>query len=320
MGAITHGINMRRIRLLPILVTIMFNIFSHSSAADKTCPQTYTYVLQADQLAKSRQQVVNILRDCGRDIIILDAFYSVGKDGRWSREEIETIRSGKKCRKVVSYFSIGEAEDYRSYWHKDWSKKKPDFLLEENPDWKGNFKVKYWSAQWQEIMLDYMQGIISSGFDGVMLDIVDGFEYFENVNDSYIDNRINEQTTNTYRQDMRNFIQLIASTGRKTNPGFLVIPQNGSQLLSDPRYCKTVSGQALESLFTLPKKRQTQAHTRYILQQLQPLIKQNKPVFCTEYAKTDKLKNYAMTKTEKYGFLLLLAKKALNTIGQSGKE
>tara|TARA_Y100000782_G_C10186254_1_gene266778 strand:+ start:5809 stop:6066 length:258 start_codon:yes stop_codon:yes gene_type:complete len=60
---------------------------------------------------------------------------------------------------------------------------KPSFLAEENPDWEGNYNVKYWNTDWQNIIYGnndaYVKKIIDTGFDGVYLDIIDAFEYFE---------------------------------------------------------------------------------------------------------------------------------------------
>jgi cysteinyl-tRNA synthetase len=59
----------------------------------------------------------------------------------------------------------------------------PDWLDKENPNWKGNFKVRYWHKDWQDIILNkhngYLQKIIQAGFNGVYLDIIDAFEYYE---------------------------------------------------------------------------------------------------------------------------------------------
>jgi cysteinyl-tRNA synthetase len=53
----------------------------------------------------------------------------------------------------------------------------------ENPDWKGNYKVKYWDPQWQAIIYgndrSYAKMILDAGFDGVYLDLIDAFEYYE---------------------------------------------------------------------------------------------------------------------------------------------
>jgi len=79
--------------------------------------------------------------------------------------------------------SIGEAEDYRYYWQSGWKVGNPSFLDKENPNWKGNYKVRYWDKDWQNIIYgndnSYLKKILDAGFDGVYLDIIDGFEYFE---------------------------------------------------------------------------------------------------------------------------------------------
>jgi len=43
--------------------------------------------------------------------------------------------------------------------------------------------VKYWDKEWQQIIYGtpgaYLDRILKAGFDGVYLDLVDAFEYFE---------------------------------------------------------------------------------------------------------------------------------------------
>jgi cysteinyl-tRNA synthetase len=60
---------------------------------------------------------------------------------------------------------------------------RPAWLLGENPDWPGNHKVRYWDSAWQSIIYgndsSYLKRIINAGFDGVYLDLIDAFEYFE---------------------------------------------------------------------------------------------------------------------------------------------
>ena len=79
--------------------------------------------------------------------------------------------------------SIGEAEDYRYYWESDWDNNPPEWIAFENADWPGNYVVKYWNKDWQNIIFgnknSYLKKILDAGFDGVYLDIIDAFEYFE---------------------------------------------------------------------------------------------------------------------------------------------
>lgn len=112
------------------------------------------------------------------DLLIMDLFFN---EEEISTNEIEQLRNkangGKRM--VIAYMSIGEAEDYRYYWQTEWKRGNPSWLDKENPKWKSNYKVKYWNSEWQAIIFDYLTRITNAGFDGVYLDIIDAFEYYE---------------------------------------------------------------------------------------------------------------------------------------------
>ena len=112
----------------------------------------------------------------------MDLFFD---DIEFNSTEINQLKlknnGGKRL--LISYMSIGEAEDYRYYWDNSWSVGSPSWIQAENPDWEGNYKVKYWESEWQDIIYgndeSYLKKIIDANFDGVYLDIIDAFEYFE---------------------------------------------------------------------------------------------------------------------------------------------
>lgn len=119
------------------------------------------------------------------DILILDLFFNDGTSFTFDDVNTLKIKANGGKRQVICYMSIGEAEDYRYYWNPDWDFNKPEWLDKENKNWKGNYKVKYWDKDWQKIILgeesSYLDKILEANFDGVYLDIIDGFEYFENI-------------------------------------------------------------------------------------------------------------------------------------------
>jgi cysteinyl-tRNA synthetase len=84
---------------------------------------------------------------------------------------------------LTCYMSIGEAKEYRYYCNANWTTNPLQWLDAANPDWKGNYKVKYWNNDWQTIIYgnenSYLKKIINVGFDGVYLDIIDAFEYYD---------------------------------------------------------------------------------------------------------------------------------------------
>ena len=141
-----------------------------SSRADLSSVRSWGYWLQGAD--------VQTLVYCAHDLLVID-YSADGSDGTaYGPEQIAEVRdSGKR---VLAYFSIGEAEDYRFYWGQTWQPGNPQFIGLENPEWEGNYKVKYWMEGWWESALKpYLDRIITAGFDGVYLDIVDGFENFE---------------------------------------------------------------------------------------------------------------------------------------------
>ena len=118
------------------------------------------------------------------DILLIDLFFDDEQLGPMDIIGLKNKPQGQK-RLVIAYMSIGEAEDYRYYWDPAWESDPPAWLAGENPDWPGNYKVRYWMDGWQDIIFGdedtYLDRIIKAGFDGVYLDIIDAFEYFEEL-------------------------------------------------------------------------------------------------------------------------------------------
>lgn len=311
---------MRR-RFSTILMVLFITNCLFSSYGECAQPSSYAYVLQADQLSEEKSEAVAILKNCGRELIVIDPFFT--NDTRWSKKDIAEIRSGMPRRKVVAYLSIGEAEIYRNYWQRSWCNPdtKPDYILEENPNWAGNYKVKYWREEWKRIIFTELENIVQAGFDGIFLDIVDAFEYFEADGDEgYTDYKVNNETGNSYRSDMIEFVKQLRKrldTLGKTD--YLIIPQNGSQLLESQVYQDTISMQALEDLFTVNDKKQPKEHSDYILSFLESLKNNGKGVIVTEYPKKKKYRDIAVKGAKQNNLTLLMTSRALNSIGDSRK-
>ena len=286
-------------------------------------PASFAYILQADAFAKTKALAVERLAACGRDWVVLDAAF--GGDTPWTRGDIDAIRSGQPGRKVIAYLSIGEAEDYRPYWRKEWGRKgkltaaAPAWLGAENPEWKGNYRVRYWNAEWQRLMLAAIDDAMACGFDGVYLDIVDGFETFEQEGKEFIDDRVNPETKQSYRRDMVDWVKAIAARARANNPAALVIPQNGSQLLVHADFMEAISGIGIEDLFTNGNKLQPKSHTGEVLGHLKLMKKAGKPALLIEYPKTAERQAVSKKLARDDGLTWLITDRQLKTLGESGR-
>lgn len=120
------------------------------------------------------------LKETDYDLLLIEPSHS----GKFmTKEQISALKRKKNggVRKVIAYFSIGEAGDYRNYWKEEWNNenKRPSWIVEENPDWKGDFIVKYWSNEWKQIVKDYQKKLDEIGVDGYLLDTVDTYYKFE---------------------------------------------------------------------------------------------------------------------------------------------
>lgn len=269
-------------------------------------PQNFGYVLQADALAPDRATAIQRL--AGRDWLILDTAFSSDED--WQPQDLAALHA--RGQTVLAYFSIGEAENYRRYWQPGWARHKPAWLLSENPNWHGNYRVRYWQADWQALILARLDELLQAGFDGMYLDIVDGFEFFERGQEG----RHNPETGRSYRADMMAWVQRLAQYARQRKPGFLVIPQNGEDLLVDAGYRASIDGIGIEDLFTDGDKQQPKNHSADNLALLRLL--QPKPVLLTEYPTQPKLQQQVRQRASQAGLIWLITDRELKTLGRSG--
>lgn len=149
--------------------------------------KNFLYLINT-QAFTTKQQFITAVSASNYDAVIMDAFFQEGNSTNiWTVSEINQLKTkanGAK-RLVIAYMSIGEAEDYRWYWQSDWKTHKPAWLGRLNPQWPGNYEVRYWMPEWKQYITgnssSYTQKIMDAGFHGVYLDIIDSFEYWESL-------------------------------------------------------------------------------------------------------------------------------------------
>ncbi|UCH89339.1 MAG: endo alpha-1,4 polygalactosaminidase [Thermoplasmata archaeon] len=179
-GYISFAADHRELDNIPDYPAEPYN-FNFDDVISLSDAKNFLYLLNPDSFS-DKTEFLEALQDTDYDLIIMDLFYD---ETALSSADIESlkVKAGGGSRLVIAYMSIGEAEDYRYYWSSDWEDNPPSWLAGENPDWEGNYKVRYWESGWQEIIYgddgSYLKKILDAGFDGVYLDIIDAFEYFD---------------------------------------------------------------------------------------------------------------------------------------------
>lgn len=158
--------------------------WTYLASLDGTGQEDLNYGYTGDKEATPKYDFLTALQGTNYDLLIIDLF-CCGKE--LTASDIQSLKTKQNggSRLVLCYMSIGEAENYRWYWQSAWHSYPPPWLEKENPDWPGNYKVRYWNEEWQSILMgfsdSYLDKILNAGFDGAYLDIIDAFEYFENL-------------------------------------------------------------------------------------------------------------------------------------------
>lgn len=189
-------------------------------------------------------------------LLVIDPTADGSDATAFSAQEIRTLRASGAV--VIAYLSLGEAEDYRGYWEadgEDWSAAPPSWLGPENPDWEGNFKVRYWEEGWQQLLVHNPGGheqlgdaparldrLLEVGYDGVFLDVVDAFQFWGPEEDG--GNGERPQAA----QEMVTLLGRLADHARTVDPAFIVCQQNAADLPS-PWLTSPLDAEALSTLW-----------------------------------------------------------------------
>jgi len=181
LGYVSFSANQRFLTSIP---TFPIPIFHENNSVVTTLPDVKNFMLLLNfENFSSKADFINAITATNYDLVVMDLYFRNRTE--FTISEINQIRNkangGKRF--VFSYVSIGEAEDYRYYWQLNWNTTPPNWLDAENPNWPGNYKVRYWETEWQQIIYgndtSYVKKIINSGFDGIYLDLVDAFWFYE---------------------------------------------------------------------------------------------------------------------------------------------
>ncbi|MBP1909432.1 endo alpha-1,4 polygalactosaminidase [Methanolobus bombayensis] len=179
-GYISFAADSRDLDTIPDYPAEPYNVNSNDirSLGDA---ENFLYLINPEEFG-SKEDFLESLWETDYDVILIDLFFY---DLPLTSDDIASLKtkSNDGSRLVIAYMSIGETEDYRYYWDESWTAGSPEWVENENPDWEGNYKVRYWDEEWQAVIYGnddaYLDMILDAGFDGVYLDIIDAFEYFE---------------------------------------------------------------------------------------------------------------------------------------------
>ena len=219
---------------------------------------------------------------------------------------------------LIGYLSIGEAENYRGYWQSSWDTSKPSWILGENPNWPGDYNVKFWDPAWQNIIINQATAMAKAGYNGLMLDVVDAYSV---ASVAAADGGIAHA-----RADMVKFVEAISAATKAINPDFKIIQNNALDLLTinpnDPSsatntaYLSHIDGVLAESTFYNPNNTAT-TWGAWNEQYLHHAVDAGKTVLVLDYPTSATAQNAFIAKAIADGFVPYVANQNLDSNIQS---
>nr|MBC8428672.1 endo alpha-1,4 polygalactosaminidase [FCB group bacterium] len=148
-GFISFAADHRELDNIPVYPAEPWNV-NQDDVTSLEDVKNFLYLIDPEQYS-SKNDYLDALGNTDYDLLIIDLYWN---EEQLSLADVEGLRNKASggCRLVIAYMSIGEAEDYRYYWQSDWNENPPFWLCSENPEWPGNYIVKYWESQWQNII------------------------------------------------------------------------------------------------------------------------------------------------------------------------
>lgn len=257
-------------------------------------------------------------------------------------------------RLVLSYLSIGEAEDYRSYWRPSWvspiearisapglkdlaglgatpARANPRFIAPANfrplqgpssvaPAWLGDenaeWRSNYLVRFWHPDWQNIMFGHKDAALDRIIAAGFDGV-YLDRA-DVYDLWRSEHPTA---KAEMGQFIERLAAYARHQRPGFLVVLQNAEELLTSRSLRSALDAVAKEDLlFGVEGEGQPNkaADVEASIKYLNLARKDGLPVLAVEYVADGAVVATARQRLEAEGFIPHFAPRGLNALGAPG--
>jgi cysteinyl-tRNA synthetase len=156
----------------------------------------------------------------------------------FSAAQVATMKGGSVPSTVLGYFSIGEAENYRPYW----SSLPSSALGPVDPDWPGDYQVAYWTDAWKAVYTNYIDQMISLGYQGAYFDVVDECETAWAKSHA---------PNGDPKGAMMNLIESLSAYAHAKAPDFKIwINSSGAEdLLTNQTFVSSVDGALEEELF-----------------------------------------------------------------------
>lgn len=122
------------------------------------------------------------MHDNNYDMLVVDVFHARKP---LSKQAVETLKYKKlgSRRLVLARMHISTVANYDFFWRAEWQPGSPLWITAPYPTDPDRFFVEYWQPEWQQVLMgnpqSYLFGILAQGFDGVVIDGIEAYRFFE---------------------------------------------------------------------------------------------------------------------------------------------
>src|SRR5262249_55398988 len=176
----------------------------------------------------------SVLKQLSCDVLVIDPDEARTSYPTQTLPQLRFDSKGSR-RNVFAYLSVGEAEAHRAYWDHHWLSTPPAWIVAPDPDWPGNFRVRFWHRDWQAIVQRRLDAILKAGFEGSFFDNVDSYQELTSENQDA-------------QSQMIEFVKELSTKAAAKRPEFKIAVQNAEELLRTPEYVNAIHAVAKESL------------------------------------------------------------------------
>lgn len=306
---------------------LCIHLITMSYAAEQTvqifAPHSLTMVLEMDGFAEDRIAALGKLAGCGRDLVIVPPVYDGPEPGPWTKRQITAMR-GSTGRFVLAHLPVTTVDRADACWLDAWDadadgrpdESAPDFLLGRTEDDAQVYRVKYWDHHWQERVVGCIDAAAEQGFDGIALDLAHAIEYFEfdpATRQRFFD-RVNPQTQQTYRRDLVEMLEYLATYARQSASMRLVL-RRADTLVVRADVQAITDGVVVENLFSDGQEMKVDWRIRRWVPTIEQLRVAQRPFMVIDYAQEPRLREQVIERADRLNVPLLLTDPALNSLG-----
>lgn len=258
-------------------------------------PKTRPSLKEANDFAPWIRKIdLKALGESKFDLCVIDLLRE-GKE--LTRNEIDDLKwsfGGPKL--VLAWLAIGDADEARPYWQKEWSAKPPEWL---GP----GAKARFWDEKWQKIALDQLERIQAQGFDGAVLEGAASWAYWQK-----------KEKDDRAKPKMVEWVTRLSQAAKRRNKGFLVLSQNGEELVENAAFLGAIDGIVREETYFSRSRQYRANEIRDVEVLLEKAAAAGKKVLQIEYVTEEGHVEWVYERSKSRGFVPFIGVKELDRL------